>query len=47
MNNMEDMKKIIADIANEPDKVRNGLAGPLRDDFNKAFPVAEIKPVEE
>jgi len=47
MNNLEDMKKIIRDIANEPDKVRNGLAGPLRDDFNKAFPVTEIKPAEE
>jgi hypothetical protein len=47
MNNLEDMKKIIRDIADEPDKVRNGLTGPLRDDFNKAFPVAEIKPTEE
>jgi hypothetical protein len=36
--NLEDTKKIIRDIADEPDKVRNGLAGPLRDDFNKAFP---------
>jgi hypothetical protein len=47
MNNLEDMKKIIRDIADEPDKVRNSLAGPLRDDFNKAFPVTEIKPAEE
>ena len=47
MNNMEDMKKIIRDIADDPDKVRNGLAGPLRDDFNKAFPATEIKPAEE
>ena len=47
MNNMEDMKKIIRDIADEPDKMRNGLAGTLRDDFNKAFPVTEIKPTEE
>jgi hypothetical protein len=47
MNNMDDMKKIIRDIADEPDKVRDGLAGPLRDDFNKAFPVTEIKPAEE
>jgi len=47
MNNMDDMKKIIRDIADEPDKVRNGLTGPLRDDFNKAFPITEIKPVEE
>jgi hypothetical protein len=47
MNNMDDMKKIIRDIADEPDKVRNGLAGPLRDDFNKAFPIREIKPAEE
>jgi hypothetical protein len=44
MNNMEDMKKIIRDIADEPDKVRKGLADPLRDDFNKEFPVTEIKP---
>jgi hypothetical protein len=47
MNNLEDMKKIIRDIADEPDKVRNGLTGPLRDDSTKAFPVAEIKPTEE
>ena len=47
MHNMEDTKKIIRDIADEPDKVRNGLAGPLRDEFNKAFPVTEIKPAEE
>ena len=46
-NNMDDMKKIIRDIADEPDKVRNGLTGPLRDDFNKAFPVREMKPAEE
>jgi hypothetical protein len=42
-NNMDDMKKIIRDIADDPDKVRNGLAGPLQDDFTKAFPVTEIK----
>jgi len=47
MNNLEDLKKIIRDIADDPDKVRNGLTGPLRDDFNKAFPVAEIKPAEK
>ena len=47
MNNMDDMKKIIRDIADEPDKVRNGLAGPLRDDFDKTFPIREIKPAEE
>jgi len=47
IHNLEDTKKIIRDIADEPDKVRNGLAGPLRDDFNKAFPVTEIKPAEE
>ncbi len=47
MNNLEDMKKIIRDITDEPDKVRNGLTGPLRDDFNKAFPVTEIKPAEK
>jgi hypothetical protein len=47
MNNLEDMKKIIRDIDEDPDKLRNSLAGPLRDDFNKAFPVAEIKPAEE
>jgi hypothetical protein len=37
INNLEDMKKIIRDIADEPDKVRNGLAGPLRDDFDQIF----------
>jgi hypothetical protein len=47
MHSPEDMKKIIRDIDDEPDKVRNGLAGPLRDDFNKAFPITEIKPAEE
>jgi len=47
MNNLEDTKKIIRDIADEPDKVRNGLAGPLRDEFSKAFPAAEIKPAEQ
>jgi hypothetical protein len=47
MHNLEDTKKIIRDITDEPDKVRNGLTGPLRDDFNKAFPVTEIKPAEE
>lgn len=47
MNNLEDMKKIIWDIADEPDKVRNGLAGPLRDDFNKTFPATVIELVEE
>ncbi len=46
-HNMEDLKKIIRDIADEPDKVRNGLAGPLRDDFNKAFPAVVIKPAGE
>ena len=46
-NHMDDMKKIIRDIADEPDKVRNGLAGPLRDDFDKTFPIREIKPAEE
>ncbi len=44
---LNDMKKIIRDIADEPDKVRYGLAGPLRDDFSKAFPATEIKPAEE
>ena len=47
IHNLEDTKKIIRDIADEPDKVRNGLTGPLRDDFNKAFPATEIKPAEE
>lgn len=47
MNNLEDLKKIIRDIADDPDKVRNGLTGPLRDDFNRAFPAAEIKPAEK
>jgi hypothetical protein len=42
--NLEDTKKIIRDIADEPDKVRNGLTGPLRDDFNRTFPAKEIKP---
>jgi hypothetical protein len=47
IHNLEDTKKIIRDIADEPDKVRNGLTGPLRDDFNRAFPVTEIKPADE
>jgi len=47
MNNLEDTKKIIRDIADEPDNVRNGLTGPLRDDFNKAFPATEIEPADE
>jgi hypothetical protein len=46
-HNLEDMKKVIRDITDEPDKVRNGLAVLLRDDFNRAFPVTEIKPAEE
>jgi len=46
-HNLEDTKKMIRDIADDPDKVRNGLDGPLRDDFNKAFPATEIKPAEE
>lgn len=46
-NNMDNMRKIIRDIVDEPDKVRNSLAGPLQDDFNEAFPVTEIKPAEE
>ena len=37
-NNMADTKKIIADIAGDPDKVRNSLTGSLRDDFDRAFP---------
>jgi hypothetical protein len=41
------MKKIIRNIDNYPDKMKNDLAGPLRDDFNKAFPVTEINPAEE
>ncbi|MHB9099883.1 MAG: hypothetical protein ACYC5X_18925 [Syntrophales bacterium] len=36
--NMDAMRKIIRDVADEPDKVRNGLAGGLRDEFDKAFP---------
>ena len=46
-SNMGDTKKIIRDIADEPDRVRNGLAGQLRDDFDKAFPAREIKPAKE
>ena len=45
--NMEDMRKIIRDVADEPDRVRKGLTGPLRDDFDRVFPVAEGKPAEE
>jgi hypothetical protein len=40
-NNLEDMKKIIRDIANDPDKVREVLTGPLLDDFNAVFPIKE------
>ncbi len=47
LHNLEDMKKIIRDIADEPDKVRNGLADTQRDNFNKAFPAMEIKLAEE
>ncbi|MHB8908039.1 MAG: hypothetical protein ACYDAA_04085 [Syntrophales bacterium] len=46
-SNMGDTKKIIRDLADEPDRVRNGLAGQLRDDFDKAFPAREIKPARE
>jgi hypothetical protein len=46
-NNLEDMKKIIRELADEPDKLRNRLTGSLRDDFDKAFPIAEIKPAEK
>ncbi|MBW2544939.1 MAG: hypothetical protein JRD43_05640 [Deltaproteobacteria bacterium] len=46
-NNLEDMKKIIRDIANDPHKVREALAGQLMSDFNKVFPVMEIKPAKE
>jgi hypothetical protein len=45
--NMDDMKKIIRDVADGPDQMRNSLAGPLRDDFDRAFPAAEIKPAAE
>jgi len=38
MHNLEDTKKIIRDIAVEPDNVRKGLTGSLRDDFDRAFP---------
>lgn len=46
-SNMGDTKKIIRDLADEPDRVRNGLAGQLREDFDKAFPIREIKPARE
>jgi len=45
-NNLEDMKKIIEDIVNDPDKVRKILTGRLLDDFNKAFPVEGIRLTE-
>ncbi|MBN2438629.1 MAG: hypothetical protein JXL20_08515 [Deltaproteobacteria bacterium] len=47
IHNLEDLKKIIRDIDDEPDKVRDGLTGPLRDDFNRVFPPTEIKQAEE
>lgn len=46
-SNMGDMKKIIRDVAEEPDRVRNGLAGQLREDFDKAFPIRETKRARE
>jgi len=45
-NNLEDMKKIIKDIVNDPDKVRKILTGRLLDDFNKVFPGGGIKQTE-
>lgn len=41
-SNLEDTKTIIRDISVEPDKIRRGLKGPLRDDFDRAFPPARI-----
>ncbi|MBW2558715.1 MAG: hypothetical protein JRD69_07805 [Deltaproteobacteria bacterium] len=46
-NNLEDMKKIIRDIANDPNKVREALTGQLLSDFNKVFPEMEINLAEE
>jgi hypothetical protein len=45
-NNLEDMKKIIKDIVNDPEKVRKILTGPLLDDFNKVFTGGGIKRTE-
>jgi hypothetical protein len=45
-NNLEDMKKIIKDIVNDPDKVRKILTGRLLDDFNEVFPVEGIRLTE-
>jgi hypothetical protein len=46
-NNLEDMKKIIKDIVNDPNKVRKILTGRLLDDFNKVFPGGGIKQTED
>jgi len=46
-NNLKDMKKIIRDIAHNPHKVRDTLAGRLLNDFNSVFPVMETKPAED
>lgn len=46
-NNLKDMKKIIRDIAHDPHKVRDTLAGRLLNDFNSVFPVMETKPAED
>ncbi|MDD5723898.1 MAG: hypothetical protein PHY29_09225 [Syntrophales bacterium] len=45
-NNLKNMKKIIEDIANEPQKIRNALTGQLLNDFDEVFPVTEITPAE-
>ncbi len=41
---LENMKKIIEDIANEPHKLRDALTGQLLNDFDRVFPPAETKP---
>jgi len=45
-NNLKDMKKIIQDIVNDPQKVRGALAGQLLSDFDTVFSVTEVKPAE-
>ncbi|MDI9571325.1 MAG: hypothetical protein QM278_11550 [Pseudomonadota bacterium] len=38
VNNLEDMKKIVADIVHNPERVRGRLAGGDLEEFDKAFP---------
>ncbi|MBN2538536.1 MAG: hypothetical protein JXB09_00640 [Deltaproteobacteria bacterium] len=45
-SSFENIKKIIQDISNDPQKLRDRLDGPLLNDFDKVFPVAKNKPAK-